>query len=299
MSKFTHNGEIPSWLKKAGLVCFPLYVIISLASDLGLSEKKDKRDIASGYQAGNQATNQSYINEKVLSPEQSNYQLPESEEFDISKQQVESQNLEEQIKSSVTDELSENLTLSKTEKVDATVSLVNEKISSDEIKSDLVSGLDGALKLAQSTAGKENVIKAVKSTVKDTQVRITTKDIYEKSVVSSVDFDSEFVVEDGTEWLLEQPRENYSLQLGSFRNEASLQQFARSKPELIRSDLRQLKSAKGWYYLLYGSHEIRQLAEQVKNSYKEPSSILIRRIGVLRDIRCENSQEMNGGPACS
>lgn len=117
-------------------------------------------------------------------------------------------------------------------------------------------------------------------------------------VKADVKSKSQLVIADGVQWLRQQPRENYSLQLASFRDRAVLLNYVRSMSKLKVDDLRQLESTDGWFYLLYGNYASWQAAQDVKNTVQGLENVWVRQLGTLRDNRCRKLKLPPTSPAC-
>jgi len=99
-------------------------------------------------------------------------------------------------------------------------------------------------------------------------------------------------------WLLAQPKNNYSLQLASFKDSKLMDIFINKQADIKDLDYKKLESKNGWVYLLVGSFTNNQDAEIAKQAFSFSNDIWVRKIGVLRANRCKNKGLSADHPSC-
>ncbi len=94
---------------------------------------------------------------------------------------------------------------------------------------------------------------------------------------------------DNNEWLFDQEKTHYALQLASFSNPESTRRFVESLPFKDSADLRLFttRSSEGviWTYILYGNYSDDNAAKNARLELKQKRA-WVRRFGVLQQKRC-------------
>jgi len=134
----------------------------------------------------------------------------------------------------------------------------------------------------------------IKADIND-QVELTSP---EENIVSPEELISAEAVNTDESWLLAQPKNNYSLQLASFKDPKLMDVYINKQADIKNLDYKKLESKNGWLYLLVGSFTSNQEAQRVKQSFSFSKDIWVRRIGVLRANRCKNKGLNPNHPSC-